>query len=128
MGIIELIKEKTDLITYSPVTLEYINEAEKNLQVTFSKEYVEYVTTFGVAIFEGHELTGICDGKRLDVVHNTVEQRRLNPFVPSNWYVIECLDIDGVVIWQDEAGKVYQTLPSGNMVLIGESIVEYLES
>nr|WP_303231312.1 SMI1/KNR4 family protein [uncultured Blautia sp.] len=128
MGIIELIKEKTDLITYSPVTLECINEAEKNLQVTFSKEYVEYVATFGVAIFEGHELTGICDGKRLDVVHNTVEQRRLNPFVPSNWYVIECLDIDGVVIWQDEAGKVYQTLPSGNMVLIGESIVEYLES
>ena len=128
MGIIELIKEKTDLITYSPVTLECINEAEKNLQVTFSKEYVEYVTTFGVAIFEGHELTGICAGKRLDVVHNTVEQRRLNPFVPSNWYVIECLDIDGVVIWQDEAGKVYQTLPSGNMVLIGESIVEYLES
>lgn len=128
MGIIELIKEITDLITYSPVTLECINEVEKNLQVTFSKEYVEYVTTFGVAIFEGHELTGICDGKRLDVVHNTVEQRRLNPFVPSNWYVIECLDIDGVVIWQDEAGKVYQTLPSGNMVLIGESIVEYLES
>ena len=128
MRIIELIKEKTDLITYSPVTLECINEAEKNLQVTFSKEYVEYVTTFGVVIFEGHELTGICDGKRLDVVHNTVEQRRLNPFVPSNWYVIECLDIDGVVIWQDEAGKVYQTLPSGNMVLIGESIVEYLES
>lgn len=128
MGIIELIKEITDLITYSPVTLECINEVEKKLQVTFSKEYVEYVTTFGVAIFEGHELTGICDGKRLDVVHNTVEQRRLNPFVPSNWYVIECLDIDGVVIWQDEAGKVYQTLPSGNMVLIGESIVEYLES
>lgn len=128
MGIIELIKEKTDLITYSSVTLECINEVEKNLQVTFSKEYVKYVTTFGVAIFEGHELTGICDGKRLDVVHNTVEQRRLNPFVPSNWYVIECLDIDGVVIWQDEAGKVYQTLPSGNAVLIGESIVEYLES
>lgn len=128
MGIIELIKEKTDLIIYSPATVECINEAEKKLQVTFSKEYVEYVTTFGVAIFEGHELTGICDGKRLDVVHNTVEQRRLNPFVPSNWYVIECLDIDGVVIWQDEAGKVYQTLPSGNMVLIGESIVEYLES
>lgn len=128
MGIIELIKEKTDLIIYSPATVECINEAEKKLQVTFSKEYVDYVTTFGMAIFGGHELTGICAGKRLDVVRNTVEQRRLNPFVPSNWYVIECLDIDGVVTWQNEAGEIYQTLPSGNMVLIGGSIVEYLES
>lgn len=128
MGIIELIKEKTDLIIYSPATVECINEAEKKLQVTFSKEYVDYVTTFGMAIFGGHELTGICDGKRLDVVRNTVEQRRLNPFVPSNWYVIECLDIDGVVTWQNEAGEIYQTLPSGNMFLIGGSIVEYLES
>lgn len=52
----------------------------------------------GIAVFAGHELTGICDMKRLDVVRNTFNQRELNLFVPKDWYVIETLDIDRVVI------------------------------
>ena len=126
MNIIELIKEKDELSTYSPATSDFVKKAAKELKVEFSKEYVEYITTFGIAIFEGHELTGICDGKRLDVVRNTVEQRKLNPFVPLNWYVIECLNIDGIVIWQDESGKIHQTFPNGATKSISKSLVEYL--
>lgn len=45
----------------------------------------------------------------------------------KDWYVIECLDIDGIVIWQDRSGKVYHTSPSGTMTLVSESILKYLE-
>lgn len=126
MGIIELIKSKNEVFTYSPATTDSVKQAEKELNVVFSKEYKDYIKSFGIAIFQGHELTGICNGKRLDVVRNTIEQRKLNPFVPKDWYVIECLNIDGIVIWQDKPGKVYQTSPSGTMILVGESIVKYL--
>lgn len=119
---------KDELVTYSPVARETVNQAEKELQLSFASEYVEYVMAYGIAIFDGHELTGICDGKRLDVVRNTMEQRRLNSFVPMDWYVVECLDIDGIVVWQDKAGKVYQTAPNGTTNLMSESLVEYLRN
>lgn len=81
---------------------------------------------FGIAVFAGHELTGICDRKRLDVVRNTFNQRELNLFIPKDWYVIETLDIDGVVIWQDGSGKIYQTVPGGRRILIADSLREYI--
>lgn len=126
MSITELIRGKDGVVTYSPATRESINQAEKELQLSFAKDYVEYVMAFGIAIFDGHEFTGICDGKRLDVVRNTKEQRGLNSFVPMDWYVIECLDIDGIIIWQDKTGKIYQTAPKGTMTLVSESLAKYL--
>lgn len=128
MNITQLVRMKDELVTYSPVARETVNQAEKELQLSFANEYVEYVMVYGIAIFDGHELTGMCDGKRLDVVRNTMEQRRLNSFVPMDWYVVECLDIDGIVVWQDKAGKVYQTAPNGTMNLMSESLVEYLRN
>ena len=89
MNIVKLIQNKADLITYSPASLDLIRQAEKDLKVLFAKDYVEYVSSFGIAVFDGHELTGICDKKRLDVVRNTREERELNPFVPDDWYVLE---------------------------------------
>ena len=71
MNIVKLIQNKPDLITHSPASLDLIRQAEKDLNVLFAKDYVEYVSSFGIAVFDGHELTGICDKKRLDVVRNT---------------------------------------------------------
>lgn len=56
----------------------------------------------------------------------TKKQRELNPFVPDDWYVVECLDIDGVVIWQNHKGEIYQTVPTNKARLISNSIAEYL--
>lgn len=127
MNIVQLIKMKPDLITYSPASVKSIANAESLLKVVFSKDYIDYIKAFGIAIFDGHELTGICDGKRLDVVKNTVAQRKLNPFVPKNWYVLETLNINGIVIWQTNSGKIYQTMPKGNIKLLSMSLAEYLE-
>lgn len=126
MSIVDLIKSKEDLIIYAPAEPNLVFQAEQELKVVFSKEYVEYVLAFGIAVFAGHELTGICDRKRLDVVRNTFNQRELNLFIPKDWYVIETLDIDGVVIWQDGSGKIYQTVPGGRRILIADSLREYI--
>ena len=126
MKFVDLIKKHSDVITYSPIARENIVKAEKELNVTFSKEYVEYVAEFGIAIFEGHEFTGLCDGKRLDVVRITKEQRNIHKFVSRNLYVVECTDIDDIVIWQDSDGIVYASIPNSNPQKIADSIMEYV--
>lgn len=126
MNIVDLIKEKPDVVIYTPAKIDCVNNAAMKLNVSFSNEYIDYVMAFGFAIFGGHELTGLCDGKRLDVIQNTFEQRELNPFVPTDLYVVECLDIDGIVIWQNQSGEIFQTMPSGKIELICNSLAEYL--
>ena len=126
MGIVELIKSKPDLISYSPASRDLILQAEEELNLVFSKEYTEYLATLGIAVFEGHEFTGICDGKRLDVIRNTMEQRKFNPSVPEEWYVIECLNIDDIVIWQNEQGEIFRTIPNKKGKKICSTLVEYI--
>lgn len=53
MNIVKLIQNKADLITYSPASLDLIRQAEKDLKVLFAKDYVEYVSSFGIAVFDG---------------------------------------------------------------------------
>lgn len=126
MRLIDIIESKTDATTYFANSKEKIHQAETALNVKFAGEYAEYIEKYGIAIFDGHELTGLCDGKRLDVVQITKEQRELNPFVPDDWYVVECLDIDGIIIWQNRKGEIYQTVPTNKARLISNSIAEYL--
>ena len=126
MNIVNLINTKKNLTIGKAATLEQIKDTEKKLNVQFSKEYVEYTCNLGFAVFEGHELTGVCTGNRLDVMLVTMEERKYNAFVPNGWYVIECLDIDGVVIWQDKNGNIHQTLPNGTKIKLCDSLREYI--
>lgn len=41
-------------------------------------------------------------------------------------YVVECLDIDDVVIWKNQKSQIYQTVPTNKVKLISNSIAEYL--
>ena len=80
----------------------------------------------GLACFAGHEFTGLTTTKRLNVVSVTKEQRSLFGEAVSAWYVIEEAHIDGIVIWQDAAGAVYQTMPNSQAEKIADSLAEYL--
>ena len=125
-NLLEIIKCAEGVFTYSPMPQESISLAEKELRLSFSEEYKAYLAKFGIAIFNGHELTGLCDGKRLDVVRITRKEKEINEFVPNDWYVIECLDIDGIVIWQNQLGQVFQTSPMQNYIKIADSFAEYV--
>lgn len=124
----QLFSEKKSFRKRQGVTEYQIKEAEKLLELEFSEEYKEYLIAFGAASIYGHEFTGICDAPRLNVVTVTKEEKEFNHFVPQEFYVIEQLNIDGVVIWQCKDGAVYQSIPNGTLEKICESLSEYIES
>lgn len=104
-----------------------IKKAEEDLQVSFSQEYIDYVTEYGFITWRGHELTGICQAKRLNVVDVTQEERENNPEISNNLYVIEQTHIGNIVIWQDEIGTIFRTDYQSQPKKIAESLREYLK-
>lgn len=124
--LISCLKNKPMFIGSKGASNAQIAEAEEQLTVSFSKEYKHYLTTIGFAIYEGHELTGICKAKRLNVVDVTLSERNLTHDVPNDWYVIEQLNIDGIVIWQSTTGEIYQTSPNTEPEKICESLADYI--
>lgn len=105
---------------------EKIKSAEEELQVCFAQDYKEYLRKYGVVAFDSRELTGITDIARINVVTVTNSNRQFMPEISKEWYVIEELNIDGVVIWQDQQGRIFQTIPSSEAIQIFDSLEDYL--
>ncbi len=126
LSIVSKLKSYSDLVHLKPATETDIFKAETQLSVKFAADYFEYLTEFGVAAANGHELTGICASSRLDVVSVTKAQRITFPKAPKNWYVIEEAHIDGIVVWQDENGSIYQSEPNIIPEEIAASLTEYV--
>lgn len=124
--VIELINSLPDMISLKPATEVQITDAELQLRVRFSDEYKEYLTTFGAIMADGIELTGITKSEYRNVVSLTKKEREINPMVPNNMYVIENAYVDGIIIWQDTAGIVYQTMPNSAPKKIASSLAEYI--
>lgn len=126
MELIEKIKRRQGFRAKKPMSNEAVCKAEKELELNFSTDFRECIKAFGSFSIEGHEIVGVCDSDRLNVVFVTKQEKSRNN-VSSNWYVIEQLHIDGIVIWQDENGVVYQSQPNKDPVKIANSLLEYLE-
>ena len=124
--IIEVIKSQEDLIVGKGINENDILKAESELGLTFSDDYRRYVKNFGCMEFDGREFTGISKLVNYDVVSITVSQKKYNSEIPSDWYVIEQLNIDGIVIWQSSSGEIYQTYPSTKPKKICNSFIEYI--
>lgn len=110
----------------APASTEQIDMAEKALGLHFSEEYREYLSAFGAASIYGHEFTGICTAKRLDVVSVTIYERERNPQIPENYYVLEQLNIDDVVLWQAQNGNIYRTVGNSEPMIICDSFCNYI--
>lgn len=111
----------------TPATKEQILQAERQLELNFSKEFRNYLLELGCASIYGHEFTGLCTSSRLDVVQVTLLQRELNKHIPFNWYVIEDLNIDGITVWQDPDGNIYSKLPYSPPQKVANSFLEYID-
>ena len=110
MSINEIQLIKQNVLTGKAATAEEIIAAEKSLGLKFAEDYKEYLLTFGNIAYEGHELTGICKSKRLNVVDVTKKLRERIGVVPKTLYVIEETNYDGIVFWQNSKGIVYKSL------------------
>lgn len=126
--ILKAMQAKQGFVALSGASAEQIAQAETALGVKFSEEYRKYVSAFGIASFETHELTGICTSPRLNVVAVTLEERSKYPEIPKDWYVLEKTNIDDVVIWQSSAGEIYQSVPGAQAIMLFGSMSEYLDS
>lgn len=124
--IVKLMQKQPDFYAMKGASEEEIRMAEQALELCFAADYRKYIAAYGVASFAGHELTGICKSKRLSVIDVTIEERD-NTLVPTDWYVLEQANIDGIVIWQDSTGAVYQTAPNAKAEKICGSLAEYIE-
>jgi hypothetical protein len=126
--IIEIIEKLQDLIKLNAASDDQINAAEKALNLKFAKEYREYLMVCGAIIAEGVELTGIAKSKARDVVAVTLEERRINKEVPDDFYVIENLGIEGIIVWQNEKGEIYETSSNNQVKKIYDSLSDYIMS
>ena len=125
-GIIEALQRKSFLCTRHGADEKAISQAEDILGVHFAEDYREYLKTFGVATYQGHELTGISDVVRLSVVETTLQNRACHAEEYQGWYVIENAEIDEVSIWQSPEGKVYQSSMNMQPRFICSTFSEYI--
>lgn len=126
MKIIEALQTKDDLLHGKKQEKEIIASCEKELQIKFAADYYEYVSEFSVASYDGHELTGVTDIKRLNVVNATKRERSIHSNIPANCYVVEQTGIDDIVIWQDERGQMYYSKYKTFDKLPYGSLAEYI--
>ena len=124
--VLEALKAKEDFCSIGFADEKDIVNAEKHLGLKFSKDYKACLKAFGIFSINAHEITGICNSTRLNVVDVTLQEKSLCK-VSKGWYVIEQANMDGIVVWQDENGFVYQSQPNKEPVKIANSLLEYLE-
>ena len=126
--IVEIINNLPDLLPLKPATDIDIKDAEIQLRVSFNEEYREYLLAFGAIMADGIELTGIAKSAHRNVVNQTKQERELNPKIPDNMYVVENTGVDGIIIWQDTIGEIYQSSPNKEPKKIADSLSEYISS
>ena len=123
--LIETLKCKPNFYAEIGASITQIEQAEKALGLTFAFEFKECLREFGAVSFGSHEFTGFSADKSLDVVE--VTQRNWNKHnVEKHLYVIEETHIDGIVVWQDFNGAIYETIPGKKAKKIADSLYEYI--
>lgn len=125
-NIIQIVNSLSELLQLRSATAIQITDAELRLRVSFAEEYKEYLAAFGAIMADGIELTGIAKSEHRNVVTVTQKEWELNPKIPHNMYVIENTHIDGIVIWQDTNGLIYQSSPSSEAKQIATSLTDYI--
>ena len=103
-----------------------IIEAEDELGLSFSKEFISYTKEFGCARADGHEFLGVVRHKRLSVVEQTILAREEIPALPLSFYAVEISGDDGIVVFQDKDGKLYGAYAQHKITKLADSLEEYL--
>lgn len=126
--IINVINSKDGVIHGKCTDKNEVIQAEEELGLKFADDYRSYIMRFGCMAIGSREFTGISRQENYSVISTTYAQKQYNKNIPENWYVIEQLNIDGIVIWQSSDGEIFQTCPNLPPVKIANSLSEYIET
>ena len=102
-----------------------ISKASKKLKIEFPYDYYEYLSKYGIISFYATQWTGLGVTGHLNVVEATLEQRKMNPRFSKDFFVLEDLAIEGIIIAADKDGHVYE-VQMDNQKKIYDSLVDYL--
>lgn len=125
-SIVDFIRTLPDVLSLKGASEAEIAQAESALGTSFAQEYRDYVSVFGSIAYSGHELTGVCASPRLNVVNATQLARIVNPHIPAEYYVVEDCGIDGILIWQNPCGAIFQSVPGRGLAKVASSLSDYL--
>ena len=117
---------KRKVFSGSAASEKEIAAAEKELGLVFASDYREYLSSYGVAAYDGHELTGITQSPRLNVVEVTRQESVLLDPIPKGLYVIERTGIEEIIVWQSESGEIYYSSPNVPLTKMCGSLAEYI--
>ncbi len=126
MTITELMNEIPSLEHLDRATDEEVKQAEIQLGCKFAEDYKEYLKHFRLASWDGTEFTGLSRTNRLNVVDATKRVKAKFASVPDNFYVVEFLNIDDVIVWQSSDGSIYQSVLNQKPVKIANSLADYI--
>ena len=126
--IVETIQNLENLIPLKPASIEDIENVEIELALPLAKDYKEYLLNFGAIMANDIELTGIAKSKNRNVVEVTKREWNLNRKIKHNLYVVENIGIDGIIIWQDSSGSIYESKPNYEAKKIANNFLEYIKS
>ena len=124
--IINAINTLPEMVSVGGASEIMITDAELQLRLNFAEEYRDYLAEFCAVAARGIELTGIIDAEYYNVVSATKQEWELNPKIPHSMYVVEKTGVDGIIIWQDTQGLIYQSSPNVKPKQIAESLTEYI--
>lgn len=127
-SIIDVIGKLENLKHLKGASREEIKNAERILNLSFALDYKKYLGTYGTIIAIGIELTGLNVSPRINVVDVTLNERKINPNIPSNMYVIENTAIEGILILQNEKSEIFELNNVGIIKKIYNSLSEYITS
>ena len=122
--IINTIEKLDNVIKLKPASEKQIFDAEKELSLSFAEDYKIYLKKYGAIMADGIELTGISNSKNRNVVSVTKREWGLNNLIRHNMYVVENVCIDGLIIWQDEDGFIYESKPNFEAQKIANDLSE----
>lgn len=126
--IIDVINGLENLLPLKPASIEAIENIEIELALPLAEEYKEYLLKYGAIMADDVELTGVAKSQNRDVVQVTQREWAANRKIKHNLYVVENVGIEGIIIWQDGSGKIYESSPNNSAKQIANSLAEYLEA
>lgn len=125
-NIIEKLNSIKNLEKVGGCSTSQIKLAEKELNITFPNEYIEFLTEFGAIRFGSIEWFGLNVNGYLNVVEATKQEISVNKNFPLDSFVLEDLGIDAKLIIVNITGQVF-LMQFDKKELLCNSLSEYLD-
>ena len=126
--IIEKIETIKNLFHLKKCTQHDIDIAELKLQLSLSNDYKSYISTYGAISFNDSEWTGLGASipQYLNVIYTTLIARESHHNFRPDFFVIEEMQIDDVIIVSNAVGKIY-IVNNSKEKLLCNSLSEYID-